>query len=79
VFRPFSDNELGFVAGMKADHIVVAPRADIIWEDEAGGPVYRYSRGGDPLSPGFRGAVVRFSMSCFLATCSGSLRQFWVW
>jgi CRP/FNR family transcriptional regulator, anaerobic regulatory protein len=45
VFRPFSQNELTFVAQMKTDHIVVAPRADIIREDEVGGPVYTLFEG----------------------------------
>jgi CRP/FNR family transcriptional regulator len=45
VFRPFSEPELGFVAAMKTDHIVVAPRADIIREDEIGGPVYTLFEG----------------------------------
>jgi CRP/FNR family transcriptional regulator, anaerobic regulatory protein len=45
VFRPFSEPELGFITGMKTDHIVVAPRADIIREDEIGGPVYTLFEG----------------------------------
>lgn len=45
VFRPFSEPELGFITGMKTDHIVVAPRADIIREDEVGGPVYTLFEG----------------------------------
>ena len=45
VFRPFSELELGFVAAMKTDHIVVAPRSDIIREDEVGGPVYTLFEG----------------------------------
>jgi CRP/FNR family transcriptional regulator, anaerobic regulatory protein len=45
LFRPFSDNELGFIGGMKTDHIVVAPRADVIREDEVGGPVYTLFEG----------------------------------
>lgn len=45
LFRPFSDPELRFVAGMKTDHIVVPPRADIIREDEIGGPVYTLFEG----------------------------------
>jgi CRP/FNR family transcriptional regulator len=45
VFRPFSENELVFITGMKTDHIVVAPRADIIREDEVGGPVYTLFEG----------------------------------
>ena len=45
LFRPFSDLELDFVAGMKTDHIVVAPRGDIIQEDEVGGPVYTLFEG----------------------------------
>jgi CRP/FNR family transcriptional regulator, anaerobic regulatory protein len=44
-FRPFSDIELGFVGEMKTDHIVVPPRADIIREDEVGGPVYTLFEG----------------------------------
>lgn len=45
LFRPFSDSELGFVGQMKTDHIVVAPRADIIQADEVGGPVYTLFEG----------------------------------
>jgi CRP/FNR family transcriptional regulator, anaerobic regulatory protein len=45
LFRPFSDVELDFVAGMKTEHIVVSPRADIIREDEVGGPVYTLFEG----------------------------------
>ena len=30
---------------MKTDHIVVSPRADIIQEDEVGGPVYTLFEG----------------------------------
>jgi len=35
-----SPDELQFIGEMKTDHIVVAPRADIIQEDEIGGPIY---------------------------------------
>jgi CRP/FNR family transcriptional regulator, anaerobic regulatory protein len=45
VFRPFSEHELGFITAMKTDHIVVSPRADIIREDEIGGPVYTLFEG----------------------------------
>jgi CRP/FNR family transcriptional regulator len=45
LFRPFLENELGFVGGMKTDHIVVSPRADIIREDEVGGSVYTLFEG----------------------------------
>ena len=45
VFRAFSDNELSFIIEMKTDHIVVAPRVDIIREDEVGGPVYTLFEG----------------------------------
>ena len=45
LFRPFSETELGFVAEMKTDHIVVAPRTNIIAEDEVGGPVYTLFEG----------------------------------
>jgi CRP/FNR family transcriptional regulator len=45
LFRPFAEVELGFVGEMKTDHIVVAPRADIIREDEVGGPVYTLFEG----------------------------------
>jgi CRP/FNR family transcriptional regulator len=45
LFRPFSETELGFIGGMKTDHIVVAPRTDIIREDEVGGPVYTLFEG----------------------------------
>jgi CRP/FNR family transcriptional regulator, anaerobic regulatory protein len=45
LFRPFSEPELGFIGDMKTDHIVVAPRADIIREDEVGGSVYTLFEG----------------------------------
>jgi CRP-like cAMP-binding protein len=45
LFRPFSDGELEFVGAMKTDHIVVGPRADIIVEDEVGGPIYTLFEG----------------------------------
>src|SRR5947209_1240681 len=45
LFRPFSEHELGFISEMKTDHIVVAPRGDIIREDEVGGPVYTLFEG----------------------------------
>lgn len=45
LFRPFSEAELGFVAEMKTDHIVVAPRSDIVRQDEVGGPVYTLFEG----------------------------------
>jgi CRP/FNR family transcriptional regulator, anaerobic regulatory protein len=45
MFRPFSEPELSFVAEMKTDHIVVAPRADIIVQGEVGGPVYTLFEG----------------------------------
>jgi CRP/FNR family transcriptional regulator, anaerobic regulatory protein len=45
LFRPFSEHELGFITEMKTDHIVVAPRVDIIREDEVGGPVYTLFEG----------------------------------
>jgi CRP/FNR family transcriptional regulator len=45
LFRPFSEVELGFIGGMKTDHIVVAPRVDIIREDEVGGSVYTLFEG----------------------------------
>src|SRR5437763_16986818 len=45
LFRPFSEHELGFITEMKTDHIVVAPRADIIRADEVGGPVYTLFEG----------------------------------
>jgi CRP/FNR family transcriptional regulator, anaerobic regulatory protein len=45
VFRPFSPQELDFVSAMKADHIAVPPRADIIRADEVGGPVYTLFEG----------------------------------
>ena len=38
-------HELGFITEMKTDHIVVAPRSDIIREDEIGGPVYTLFEG----------------------------------
>jgi CRP-like cAMP-binding protein len=45
VFRPFSEAELSFVSELKRDHIVVAPRVDIIQEDEVGGPAYTLFEG----------------------------------
>jgi CRP-like cAMP-binding protein len=45
LFRSFSETELGFVGRMKTEHIVVPPRADIIREDEIGGPVYTLFEG----------------------------------
>ena len=45
LFRPFSEHELGFITEMKTDHIVVAPRGDIIRQDEVGGPVYTLFEG----------------------------------
>src|ERR1700749_4033124 len=44
-FRQFSERELSFIVEMKTDHIVVAPRGDIIREDEVGGPVYTLFEG----------------------------------
>jgi CRP-like cAMP-binding protein len=45
LFRPFSEAELKFVSELKTDHIVVAPRVDIIQEDEVGGPAYTLFEG----------------------------------
>ena len=45
LFRPFAEAELKFVAELKTDHIVVAPRADVIQEDEVGGPAYTLFEG----------------------------------
>lgn len=45
LFRPFGESELAFMIEMKTDHIVVAPRSDIIQEDEVGGPVYTLFEG----------------------------------
>lgn len=45
LFRPFSAEELGFIGGMKTDHIVVPPRTDIIREGEIGGPAYTLFEG----------------------------------
>ncbi|HEY3910926.1 MAG TPA: Crp/Fnr family transcriptional regulator [Stellaceae bacterium] len=45
LFRPFAEAELAFITEMKTDHIVVAPRSDIIQEDEVGGPVYTLFEG----------------------------------
>jgi CRP/FNR family transcriptional regulator len=45
LFRPFSEAQLGFVTEMKTDHIVVAPRSDIIQEDEVGGTIYTLFEG----------------------------------
>jgi hypothetical protein len=64
LFRPFSDAELDFVARMKTDHIVIAPRADIIREDEVGGSVYTLFEGWAVR----HGAGVKYLILCFLAT-----------
>ncbi len=45
LFRPFAEAELTFVSELKTDHIVVAPRVDIIEEDEVGGPAYTLFEG----------------------------------
>jgi CRP/FNR family transcriptional regulator len=45
LFRPTSEAELTFVSELKRDHIVVAPRVDIIQEDEVGGPAYTLFEG----------------------------------
>jgi CRP/FNR family transcriptional regulator, anaerobic regulatory protein len=45
LFRPFTEAELNFVVELKTDHIVVAPRVDIIQEDEVGGPAYTLFEG----------------------------------
>jgi CRP-like cAMP-binding protein len=45
LFRPFSETELGFIGKMKTDHVVIAPRIDIIRQDEVGGPVYTLFEG----------------------------------
>jgi CRP-like cAMP-binding protein len=45
LFRPFSEAELAFVSELKTDHIVVAPRVDIIQADEIGGPAYTLFEG----------------------------------
>jgi CRP/FNR family transcriptional regulator, anaerobic regulatory protein len=45
LFRPISEAELTFVSELKRDHIVVAPRVDIIQEDEVGGPAYTLFEG----------------------------------
>ncbi len=45
LFRPFSEAHVAFVAEMKTDHIVVAPRTDIVQEDEVGGPIYTLFEG----------------------------------
>jgi CRP/FNR family transcriptional regulator, anaerobic regulatory protein len=45
LFRAFADPELAFVAEMKTNHIVVAPRSDIIQQDEVGGPIYTLFEG----------------------------------
>jgi CRP/FNR family transcriptional regulator len=52
LFRPFAESELQYVGEMKTDHIVVAPRADIIQEDEVGGSIYTL----------FEGWLVRYHM-----------------
>jgi CRP-like cAMP-binding protein len=45
LFRPFAAAELEAVGAMKRDHVAVAPRTDIIREDEVGGPVYTLFEG----------------------------------
>lgn len=40
LFRPFSSNELDFVAAMKTDHISMPAKAAIVGEGEVGGPIY---------------------------------------
>jgi CRP-like cAMP-binding protein len=45
LFRPFAEAELAAVKAMKRDHVAVAPRADIIREDEVGGPIYTLFEG----------------------------------
>jgi CRP-like cAMP-binding protein len=40
VFRALSPEELQFVAAMKADHVAMPPRTDIVRQDEVGGPIY---------------------------------------
>ncbi len=45
LFRPFAAAELDAVTAMKQDHVAVAPRTDIIHEDEVGGPVYTLFEG----------------------------------
>ena len=45
VFRQFSDPELGFMHGMKVDHIVAAPGADVVREGEIGGPIFTLFEG----------------------------------
>jgi len=45
LFRPFAEAELAFIAEMKTDHIVVAPRSDIVRQDDVGGSVYTLFEG----------------------------------
>jgi CRP/FNR family transcriptional regulator, anaerobic regulatory protein len=45
LFRPFSTNEIDFVAAMKSDHVNLPPKAAIIGEGEVGGPVYTLFEG----------------------------------
>lgn len=45
LFRPYTETELGFIGQMKSDHIVIAPRIDIIRQDEVGGSVYTLFEG----------------------------------
>lgn len=45
IFRPLTEAEIKFVSEMKKDHIVVAPRVDIIQADEVGGPAYTLFEG----------------------------------
>jgi CRP-like cAMP-binding protein len=45
LFRPFSETELGFIGEMKTEHIAVAPRGDIIRQDDIGGPLFTLFEG----------------------------------
>jgi len=44
-FRQFSESELDFIAGLKRDHIVVAPGAEVVRQGEVGGPIYTLFEG----------------------------------
>jgi hypothetical protein len=61
-FRPFSEHELSFITEMKTDHIVVAPRGDIIREDEVGGRSTHCSKDGQSATTASRTVRVRSSI-----------------
>jgi len=77
VFRPFSENELVFISEMKTDHIAVAPRADIIREEEVEDQSTRCSKDGRSATIDSRAAPVKSSISFCPGTRSDSRRWFW--